>query len=845
MRQQPHPPDAGRDHKNTGRRRAAVAAGAVIASAAMGLTGLVPTAVAAVAASRPTATATTTATPVTPAAHQLSAVIRRTTGGMPHILARNWTDLGFGYGYAFAQDNLCTMASDYVTVEGQRSRYFGPKATYIQRGSGTVSTNLDSDLFFRQIIDSRTIQRLTRGLSPQVRQIQAGYVRGYNHYLASVGGARGVPDPTCRGQAWVKPITLQDSYLRFYQLMLMNGDDAFIDSIGSAAPPKAAQPAQPKGLALTDPRRAAAEVAARWNSVFDASGSNAVAIGSAGTRDHTGLLLGNPHFPWIGTERFYQAQLTIPGQINVTGASLYGVPLILIGHTASVAWSHTVSTARRFTPYQLTLVKGHPTQYLENGRPVAMTHTRVTVMTRQAGGKLAPVTRTLWSSRYGPMTNNLLGLPLPWSATTAFTVRDANAGNLARAMNTWFGFDRAATTGQMLTILKKYQGIPWVNTVVSDRQGQALYADIGDIPGVPNSLVRSCDTPLGKQTWAQVRLPVLDGSRTACDWVTGPHAAAPGLFGPGQEPSLLRRDFVTNSNDSFWLSNPHHPLAGFPRIIGDVDSARSLRTRIGLIDVQARINGTDGLGPRGFTLAGMEHLDLSDTDYAGILTRGALVRMCRSFQAAGGAPVTGGGTVKLDGACGILARWNLRWDTGSRGAVLFSAVWAFAEFQPRSPWAHPFQLSNPVRTPYGLNTANKAVRHALGNAIQQLNQARIPLDAAPAAIQYVTSHGRRLPIPGGPGDSDGIYNVIDAGTEPGDSATAPDFGSSFIQVVTWTRAACPEGATILTYSESSNPASPHYADQTALFSRKQWLPDRFCPAQIKADPNLTVTTVRS
>ena len=174
----------------------------------------------------------------------------------------------------------------------------------------------------------------------------------------------------------------------------------------------------------------------------------------------------------------------------------------------------------------------------------------------------------------------------------------------------------------MLTILKKYQGIPWVNTVVSDRPGQALYADIGDIPGVPDALPRACDTALGKQTWAQLRLPVLDGSRTACDWVTGPHAAAPGLFGPGQEPSLLRRDFVTNSNDSFWLSNPHHPLAGFPRIIGLADTARSLRTRIGLIDVQARIDGTDGLGPRGFTLAGMEHLDLSDTDYAGLLTRG-------------------------------------------------------------------------------------------------------------------------------------------------------------------------------------------------------------------------------
>jgi len=521
------------------------------------------------------------------------------------------------------------------------------------------------------------------------------------------------------------------------------------------------------------------------------------------------------------------------------------VPLIQIGHTASVAWSHTTSTARRFTLYQLTLVKGHPEEYLENGRPVAMTHTTVTVQTRQGSGKLVPVTRTLWSSRYGPIANSLLGLSLPWTTTSAFTMRDANAGNLARAMNTWFGFDRAQSTGQVLTILNRYQGIPWVNTVVSDRQGQALYADIGTIPGVPDSLAASCDTKLGQQTWSQVRIPVLNGSRTACDWVTGPHAAAPGLFGPGQEPSLLRRDFVANSNDSFWLSNPHHPLTGFPIIMGLAGTERSLRTRIGLIGIQARIDGTDGLGPAGFTLAGMEHLDLSDTDYAGILTRGALVKMCRGFQAAGGAPVSGGGTVKLDGACGILARWNLRWDTGSRGAVLFSAFWGQASGSPQSPWTHLFESTNPVRTPYGLNVASQPVRDALGDAIRQLSQAHIPLDAAPSAVQYVSYHGRRLPIPGGPGDTDGILNVIDEGNEPGDSATAPDFGSSFIQVVTWTSARCPEGATFVTYSESSSPASPHHADQTARFSRKQWLPDRFCAAQIAADPHLTITTVRS
>jgi len=527
------------------------------------------------------------------------------------------------------------MANDYVTVEAQRSRYFGPSASYIQRGNGVIVSNLDSGLFFRQIIDSRAVERLIRGLSPAERQLEAGYVRGYNHYLASVGGAEGVPDPTCRGQAWVRPITIQDSYLRFYQLMLMAGEDTVISGITQAAPPSAAAAAPAAAAALADPRRAARELAARWRAQFGTAGSNAVAIGSAGTRNHHGLLLGNPHYPWLGPERFYQAQLTIPGKINVTGGSLYGVPLILIGHTATVAWSHTVSTAFRFTPYQLTLVPGHPTEYLENGHPVAMMRRTVTVAVRRPDGSLAPYRHTLWWTRYGPVFTSLDGLLLPWTASTAFAIRDANAGNLSRAFNTWFGFNRASSTQQVLAILKKYQGIPWVNTIVSDKQGVALYADVGTIPGVSNAKAAACDTALGTETFAQLGLPILDGSRTACDWATGPSAAAPGLFGPDQEPYLLRRDYVTNSNDSYWLSNPHHPLTGFPRFIGTEGTARTLRTRIGLIEVQARIDGTDGLGPPGFTLAAMQHLDLSDIDYAATLTRHALVNMCRSFQAAG------------------------------------------------------------------------------------------------------------------------------------------------------------------------------------------------------------------
>jgi acyl-homoserine-lactone acylase len=506
-----------------------------------------------------------------------------------------------------------------------------------------------------------------------------------------------------------------------------------------------------------------------------------------------------------------------------------------------VAWSHTVSTAFRFTPFQLTLVPGHPTEYLQNGKPVAMTPRRVTIMAKQPDGSLAAVHHTFWWTRYGPMFTNLEGIALPWG----FAFGDVNAGNLARAVNTWFGIDRAATTQQVLSILQKYQGIPWVNTIVSDREGVALYADIGAIPNVPDAKANACDTPLGKLTFAEIGLPILDGSKTACNWGNDPSAAAPGIFGPNHEPSLLRNDYVTNSNDSFWLSNPHQPLTGFARIIGFENTARTLRTRIGLLEVQARIDGTDGQGPPGFTLTAMKNLDLSDIDYAAQLTLPALVQLCDKFQAAGGtAPTSNGGKVALGDACTTLAHWNMRWDPSQRGAVLFGAFWNFASRAAPSPFSHRFELAHPVTTPFGLNTANTTVRDALGDAIAALNNAHVPIDTTLGAVQFVSYHGSHITIPGGPGDPDGIYNAIYENTEPGDSPTAPDTGSSFIQVVTWpAHGTCPDAATIVTYSESSNPASPHFADQTKLFSNKEFLPDRFCPAQIAADPNLQTITV--
>jgi acyl-homoserine-lactone acylase len=110
----------------------------------------------------------------------------RTADGIPHITAGNLGSLGYGYGFALASDDLCTMANGYLTVEGQRSIYFGPNAQVSSSTPGSPS-NLDSDIFWQSVIDRKTIPDLLAirtgpdAISAQVRSLISGYVAGYNH----------------------------------------------------------------------------------------------------------------------------------------------------------------------------------------------------------------------------------------------------------------------------------------------------------------------------------------------------------------------------------------------------------------------------------------------------------------------------------------------------------------------------------------------------------------------------------------------------------------------------------------------------------------------------------------
>lgn len=758
--------------------------------------------------------------------------IRTTEYGIPRIIADDWRGLGFGYGFALARENICSMADIYTTVRGERSRYFGPDGTWQLTGNGIEYTNLESDFAHKRVIAEKAIPEIMgmkppNGPKPQVKQVIDGYVKGYNRYLKNVGVDK-LPDASCRGAEWVKPITKLDAYLRFYELGTMAGLGAAVDGTANAAPPFT-----PAAAKAAD---AAAPTAADFRAMNERNpdiGSNAVGLGSDATSTGKGLLYGNPHFPWSGSERFFQSQLTIPGKINVSGGSLLGTPVVLIGHTQNLAWSHTVSTARRFNFVQEQLVPGNPTAYMVDGKAKPMTATKVTVAVKQPDGSVANETRTLYSTEHGPIATSIQKTPLfAWSNSNAYALNDPNSKSL-RFINHFFDTNRAQSVRSLEKILKETIGVPWVNTIAADSNGEALYADVGTVPNLTDARVAECNVPgIGDIAWQNSKVAVLDGSTSSCDMQQAPGAPASGILGPDQMPLQIRRDYTSNMNDSYWLSNPADRLEGYPSIIGNEKSARSLRTRNGLNQIEQRLAGTDGQEGNKYTPTQLLGFINNNRHYGGELFIPTLVTYCQANPTING--------VDVSAACNVLANWDRTENLDSKGAYLARRV--IGRIQGAgSIYTTPFDLSDPVHTPSGLNTANTGVPKALADSVTEMNGLGIPLDATWRDYQFVTKAGEKIPIPGGPGGQ-GVFNVItaqrNASTGEYDSVV---HGSSFIIMASMTGEKCPDVKTILTYSQAAtNEASPHYKDQTKLFSNGQWVQDRFCAAEQKQSPGVTV-----
>ena len=760
--------------------------------------------------------------------------IRRTAGGVPHVEARSWSGLGYGQGHTYAEDNACTLAEAIVTVNGERSRHFGPDASTQPSGSSPAVKNLGSDFFWRHLKDTGTVDRLLDPSAPNAptaaaRELVAGFAKGYNRVLRD-----GVDDPRCRGKAWLRPIESIDLWRHYHRLALRASSGAFVTELVATVPPAAGGPVA-AGAARV-PRPDAGWWTDRLGDANGHRGSNAIAVGrdAAARGAGPGLLLANPHFPWRGEERFYQSHARLRGRLDVQGVALHGLPLPVIGHNRDVAWTHTVSPARRFTPVQLALEPGDPTAYRYAGRLERMTPERVTVEALGAGGKLEPRTHTFWRTRFG-LVANLAGGALRWDDKHAYALADANLSNL-RIIDTWLDMAKARSVDGLRRAQERHQGIPWVHTVAADSRGVARYADQSVVPHVTKEKIAACLPPgLPQAVFAAARIVTLDGSRAECGWGEDPDAIEPGLFGPRSLPALERTDFVQNSNDSHWLSNPAAPLTGFSPIVGPEGTEQGLRTRLGNDSIARRLAGTDGLGAAGFTVERLQRMLLANRSLAAELVLDDLVALCEANPQI---TLADGRVVDVAAACPALAGYDRTGDLGARGGWLFTEWFnrAAGRTIPAGFWADRFDPARPLTSPTELNLASPRNVASLGEAVQALRDRGVALDAPFGAVQFGPAG---IPIHG---CSAGCYQAIYGATAP--EAQAARYGevtdgSSFIMSVELGRRG-PRGEAILTYSQSEDPTSRHFADQTKRFAAKRFLPLRFRARDIHADPQLKV-----
>jgi len=757
------------------------------------------------------------------AAAKYSVSLTRTTGGVANVSGANFADVGFGIGYAQAQDGICLLAETFLTVDGERSAFFGPEGTFKNEAEGgVVFTNLNSDIYWtsmKHVIPKLLKLPYPKGPSTEAIEVAKGYAAGYDAYLSAIGGANGVANPACKGAAWVRPIKAMEVWRRIYQIDDLAGGSA-LGPAAEANPaygPPAVVKQQVARKASTATKTLSLEELARvgHNNLV---GSNGLAVGGEDTVNGGGVVLSNPHFPWHGSERFWEMNVEVPGKYHATGAGIWGLPGINIGHNQNIAWTHTVSTNTTVSFWFLT--PAGTLKYKYKGKAEKMKKKKVTVQALE-GGKLVPRTGTLYYSVYGPVI---------WEGGFPVAVGDANANNV-RGPDQWFAISKAENASQVIEAERSIQGVPWVNTIGADDHGNAFYTEIAVAASLTKPFMAECDLSPGSLTGPFI-------GTGECELPESPGAITPGILAGSAEPALIRKDYVENSNNSFWLANANSPLTGFSPALGGEEQNPGMRAQTGIDMVAQRMgtyNGgvpTDGLSPTpGFTAETMQN---SWTKFRSLPAERALPglrEICENAVTEDGGIING---VDISGACPVLNAYGASATLEDKGAWLFQEWYGRAPTTQAGFWVHPWSVSEPVYTPNTLNTSLQGSKEALAAAVSSMNTRGIPLDASTGEVQHAPQAGA-APQPGCADGGECFAAVGSVFPTPTSTETQVTGGTSLVMFTEVQAGHEPLSKALLAYSQSEDPTSPYYEDQTQRLAKNEWITLPWTPASVTED----------
>ncbi|HLA69827.1 MAG TPA: penicillin acylase family protein [Bacteroidota bacterium] len=336
--------------------------------------------------------------------------IHRDTFGMPHVFASNDHDAYVAAGFLHAQDRLWQMELIRRAGEGRLAEILGEKALRVDR-------------LFRTLGLLSVSRQIALGLEPESRTALESYAAGVNAYIAGHRSSLPVefdmlgiePDP------WLPEHSILLSKLMAWELNYSRWVDItygyVVERVGESrarelypdwplnAPVIVPKELQGGGIAslgadLLSADRAFQEITGLGGF---GSGSNSWVVSGAKTVTGKPMLANDPHLILTTPARWYEMHLSTP-TLDVSGASLPGIPFIVIGRNRSIAWGVTNAMLddEDFYVEEVDSVE-HPTRYRTNGswRPI---DSRVdTILVKDQ----VPVVLTSYRTHRGPIVNRI------------------------------------------------------------------------------------------------------------------------------------------------------------------------------------------------------------------------------------------------------------------------------------------------------------------------------------------------------------------------------------------------------------------------------------------------------
>ncbi|CAN5704131.1 penicillin acylase family protein [soil metagenome] len=411
--------------------------------------------------------------------------IERDAEGIPTIEAASSDDAFFGLGFAHAQDRLWQLETHRRIGSGRLAEAFGPAA-------------LDTDKFLRALGVKRAAAAQWAQASPEARAAIDAYTAGINAFITGSMQAR-PPEFIVLGlqpEPWTPEDSLAWAIMMAWDLggnwttelqRMRLSLKLPVDRINQLLPPYEGDKPLPtadyaalfRGLHL-DGKIGQQALAAAPESGIEGVGSNNWVVAGSHTASGKPLLANDPHLKLSAPALWYFARLEAPG-LHVAGATLPGLPLVVLGQNEHVAWGFTNTGPDVQDLYLERIKPDDPTQYQT---PDGWARFETFTQTIKVKGQ-ADVRMSVRATRHGPVISDA-GVAEGLTGSSAkpayvlamrWTALDPDPSSIDAGL----AFDRATSVDDFIAASSKYLA-PMQNMVVADRAGHIGEVSAGRVP---------------------------------------------------------------------------------------------------------------------------------------------------------------------------------------------------------------------------------------------------------------------------------------------------------------------------------------------------------------------------